>query len=342
MSGSASPEVPQRRSKHLMTIVAISAVILCVVIFAATRPTPAPQTDAHGVGETTAAAPHLNENTPAPEAKSEPTANSPGNAPAPKKSGAATTPPNVTAPAKVPSEKVNPSDLPAGHPVIATDTKSQVSLQWFGHSCFYIHSPGGKTVVTDPFDPKATGMDPAGTGAHLVTISTDDPKHDYVPAVRAFKGEELQVIHDGEKRLGDLHVKAVPLNRDSAGGSREGKTNAYVIEAGEIRIAHLGDVGGELNAAQLKALGPIDILLVPVGGDGLGPKEAVAVVRQVNPKIVIPMAYRMPDAAPKAKLRSVDDFVAASPFARTEIASDIMLISKPELPESTEIYTLRR
>jgi L-ascorbate metabolism protein UlaG (beta-lactamase superfamily) len=337
-SGSSGPP---RRSKHLMTIVVASAVVLCVVIFAATRPAPTPATG-NAPGEQSSAPPHLNESKGDPKTSAAPSANVPSNAPAPKKSGAATTPDQVKSPAAAPSPKVNPNDLPPGHPVIATDDKTRVSLQWFGHSCFYIYTPGGKAVVTDPFDPKVTGLPAAGTGAHLVTISTNDPEHDYPAAVHPFRGEDLQVIHDGEKRVGDLHVKAVPLNRDSAGGSREGKTNAYVIEAGTIRIAHLGDVGGPLSDAQVKALGRIDILLVPVGGEGLGPREAVAVVKQVNPKIVIPMAYRMPDAAPMAKLRTVEDFVAASPFARTEISSDVVMISKPELPESTEIYTLRR
>lgn len=342
MSESGNTPVHPRRSKHLMSIVAASALVLAVVIFAATRPTPTPVADTHKPGEQSAAAPHLNEESPSPKTKTAPSANAPASVPGAKKSGAASTPANVKSPATAPTPKMNRNDLPPGHPVIATDEKSQVSIQWFGHSCFYIHTPGGKAVVTDPFDPKATGLPSADTGAHLVTISTDDPKHAFTAAVRPFRGEDLQVVHEGEKRVGDLRVKAVPLYRDSAGGAREGKTNAYVIEAGEIRIAHLGDLGGPLNAQQLKALGTIDILLVPIGGEGLGPREAVAVVKQINPKIVIPMAYRMPDAAPMAKLRTVDDFVAASPFARTEITSDVMLISKPELPESTEIYTLRR
>jgi L-ascorbate metabolism protein UlaG (beta-lactamase superfamily) len=268
-----------------------------------------------------------------PPAQNAPGPNTPStNAP---RSGAANTP----APANGPQTQVNPDDLPPDHPPIVTDEKSQVSIQWFGHSCFYLFSPGGVAVVTDPFDPKATGLAKPGTGAHLVTVSTRSPEHNFPEAVHAFQGDTKQVVHGTEVRRGDTHIIPIPTRGDR---SDTGANVAYVVEAGPMRVAHLGDIGGILTPQQVQAFGPIDILLVPVGGDGLSPKQAVEVCKQLNPRLVIPMAYSaLGMEGPAAKLRPVDDFIAASPFAHTAKDADIMMISRPDLPASTEVYTLR-
>src|SRR5437764_1807583 len=63
--------------------------------------------------------------------------------------------------------------LPEGHPEVepAPDEKSQVSIQWIGHSEFYIQSPAQVVVVTDPFDPAFTGYADSSARAHVVTVS---------------------------------------------------------------------------------------------------------------------------------------------------------------------------
>lgn len=266
----------------------------------------------------------------------------------PAPSPAVTRPPAEPAkkspPMKVPGpdSRTAAPGLPADHPPIDRDEGSQVSIQWLGYSCFYIHSPGGVAVVTDPFDPKATGLPKPDTGAHLVTVSARSPEHDFVDAVRAFRDDTRRVVRGSEARRGDIRIVPVPTYRDATGGGREGRNVAYVIETGGLRIAHLGDLGHVLNPAQLAALGKIDILLLPVGESGLGAKEAVAIARQVNPRMVVPMAYDPVGSGERpGKLRSLDAFIAASPYAVTAKESDIMMVSKAELPASTEVVTLR-
>ena len=59
-----------------------------------------------------------------------------------------------------------------------------------------------------------------------------------------------------------------------------------------MHICHLGDLGHLLTEEQLAELGPIDVLLVPAGGNfTISPAEAAEVVAQISPKIVIPMHY---------------------------------------------------
>jgi len=340
-----NPDRSRRAAPKAGLVIVATALVLGAVLFAATRAPSPPPTDmaaapTRPTGGQAPAPPtgdHVSEAPPSPGAKAPtPATDGKPGRPAP----AVPTPSAMPAPA--PTPPVRPEELPPDHPVVNADPSTQVSIQWLGHSCFYIHSPGGVTVVTDPFDPKATGLPAPSMGAHLITISADDPRHNNRQAIHAFQGETQTVVRGTEARQGDLQILPVSTYRDPAGGSREGRNTAYVIQAGPMRIVHLGDLGHTLNPAQVKALGAVDILMVPVGGDGLSPKDAVTVAKQVNPKIVIPMAYSTSSmSGADARLRPVDDFIAASPYARTEKEADVMILSKSELPASTEIYTLR-
>jgi L-ascorbate metabolism protein UlaG (beta-lactamase superfamily) len=257
------------------------------------------------------------------------------------KDGAAAAKPEAPSP---PAPKINPGDLPPDHPPIDADEGAQVSIQWLGHACFYIYSPGGVAVVTDPFDPKATGLPAPSTGAHLITVSSDTPAHNDANQVHAFQDESGKplpkpVVQGTEAREKDVHIVPVPTVGGATGSNRN---YAYVIEAGPLRIAHLGAIGRPLDPAQAKAFGPIDILLVPVGGQGLSPKQAADVVQQLNPRIAIPMSYATPEmTGPEARLRPIADFVAACPFAVDRKEYDVMMFSRSSLPPKTEVWTLQ-
>jgi L-ascorbate metabolism protein UlaG (beta-lactamase superfamily) len=272
-----------------------------------------------------------------------PAANGPAiNAPAPgnkpmaplRESGKVATTRPTAPPIK---RKVDPNELPADHPPITNDEGSQVGIQWLGHSCFYIHSPGGIAAVTDPFDPKATGLPAPSTGAHFVTVSGTSPTSSFVQAVKPFMDEAtlkplaLDVVRSEPAGKDDLKIQPV----ETSSG------RIYLIQAGALRIAHLGGVRQALSAAQIQALGKVDVLMIPVG-EGLTPKQAVEIARALKPSIILPMAYSTPDMdGPEARLRRVEQFIAASPFAVTRKDSDVMLIAPSELPANTEIYLLR-
>lgn len=320
-------------------LIGAGLVLIGLLLFAATRhPAPPP---APGIPAPAAETPGVAPGEPAPPSGplNGPAANAPAPPPArngPAPSTARSTPPPGNAPALP-----NPSDLPPGHPAISTDEKTQVSIQWLGYSCFYIQSPGGTAVVTDPFDPKVTGLASPATGAHLVTISTETPEHNNPGVIHAFPGETKQVLHGTGASRGDLRVIPVPTYRDDSAGARAGRNTVYVIEAGALRLAHLGDLGHVLTPQQVQAVGHVDVLMVPVGG-ALDPKEAVAVAKQLNPRVVIPMAYSTPSMdGPAARLPAVTRFVSASPYPVTPKDADVMLLSKTDLPATTEIYTLR-
>lgn len=101
----------------------------------------------------------------------------------------------------------------------------------------------------------------------------------------------LQIESPGEYEVGDFSIKGIAAQRhlDSAG------TNAtvYRVEVGEARIAIIGNIDPKLTEDQLEAIGVVDIIVIPVGGNGytLDATSAANLVRQIDAKVVIPVHY---------------------------------------------------
>ncbi|MFN3650996.1 MAG: MBL fold metallo-hydrolase [Armatimonadota bacterium] len=322
-------------------IAAVLAVLTIGIVAVVSRPAPPPPTPANGPDRRAQSSHPQNSpgasspgNAPVPATTDAPNGGAPANSPAGNRPVAPGTDPANGAQPPVAAERpaTPPEGLPNDHPPLSTTGDAEVTLQWLGYSSFYIHSPGGVGVVTDPFDPAAAGIPSPEAGAHFVTVSSSDPRHSYEAGVRAFQDDTKQVLRAAQGTRGDLRITPVP--------TRGGNT-AYVIEAGPLRLAHLGAPTQPPTDAELAALGKVDVLLLPVG-EGLTPRQAVAISEQLKPPVVVPMAYSTPGmSGAAAKLRPVDDFIAASPYAVSRLASDVTLLARSRLPQSTEIWTLK-
>lgn len=86
-------------------------------------------------------------------------------------------------------------------------------------------------------------------------------------------------------------------------------------------------------------LGPIDILLVPVGGGGgLTSSQAVEAISLIEPGIVVPMHYLTP--ATNLKLEPVDRFLKEMGLSATEPLESLKLNSVSGL-EETQVVLLK-
>jgi len=96
-----------------------------------------------------------------------------------------------------------------------------------------------------------------------------------------------------EATVKDVKIHSVNLYHDNAEGMNRGKNAAFVVDLDGWRICHLGDLGHKLTAQQLKKIGPVDVLMIPVGGIyTLNGAEAQDVVEQIRPKeYIFPMHY---------------------------------------------------
>jgi L-ascorbate metabolism protein UlaG (beta-lactamase superfamily) len=166
-----------------------------------------------------------------------------------------------------------------------------MEITWYGGGCFRLRGRGA-TVVTDPFAPEA-GYRLPRLSANLVTISHDDPANNYARVVR---DNPYAIVGPGEYEVAGVFVIGVACHHDDEQGAKHGRNTAYLIEMEDMTICHLGDLGHIPTQEQVEEFDGIDILLVPVGGkDVLAGPRAAEVVNLLEPKVVIPMRYRIAD-----------------------------------------------
>jgi L-ascorbate metabolism protein UlaG (beta-lactamase superfamily) len=185
-----------------------------------------------------------------------------------------------------------------------------MNISWYGHSCFQCQfNLNGENVnlVIDPYSPNI--------GLKLPTITTDfalvthqHEDHNYIEALR-FSNGTMVVDSPGEYEIRNVFVHGMASFHDAEQGNDRGLNVIYKITAEGISIAHLGDLGCDLSSEQLENLENVDILLIPVGGKyTIDAKKAAHFIKQVDPKIVIPMHYKTPGSN-----MDIDDL---QPFAK--------------------------
>ncbi len=209
-------------------------------------------------------------------------------------------------------------------------------ITWYGQSCFKIQS--GETVVfTDPFD-KEIGLTPPRGQANVVTISHNHHDHNNQETIN---GGALVVDGPGEYETKGVEIRGVFSFHDDKEGKERGANTIYVIEVEGIKICHLGDLGqSKLTAEQVEQIDGVDILMIPVGGtftiDG---ETAVEIINQIEPRIVIPMHYKISGLS--YKLDGVDVFLKEMGETKKE-AVDKLTLKKKDLPEEeTQVVVMR-
>ncbi len=208
-----------------------------------------------------------------------------------------------------------------------------MDIIWLGHSCFRIKGRQA-TVITDPYPPDL-GYSLGKPTAHIVTVSHQHSGHSYVQGVG---GEPRLVTRPGEYEISNVLITGVATFHDRERGKKMGKNTVYLMEVDEVSVCHLGDLGHVLTAEQVEEIGNVDVLLLPVGGvSTINASVAAEVVRQLEPKAVIPMHYKT--EALIWELEPVGRFLKE--IGVKEINSQPKLsFTRSGLPASTQVFLL--
>lgn len=197
-------------------------------------------------------------------------------------------------------------------------------------------------MVTDPYDPYI-GFKMPKVSADIVTVSHDHQDHNNVAAVsKTAKREPFVISGPGEYEVSGVFFFGVPSFHDRENGAKRGQNTIYVINMDGMRLVHLGDLGHKLTDEQLEEINGADILFIPVGGNHtIGPRVAVEVTGQIQPKIIIPMHYKTAGYDPKFGIKvTVDDFLKE---LGVEVKPMVKLnISRDKLPEEREVVVLKK
>ena len=174
--------------------------------------------------------------------------------------------------------------------------RNEVGLTFVGHATWLIESAGGVTVATDYNDTVRPAVTPAVATmnrAHSTHFSfMPDPAIRHV--LKGWNPAGRPARHD--LQVGDVRVRNVPTNiRDPSGGTETDGNSIFVVETADLCIAHLGHLHHTLNTEQLKALGRIDVVLVPVDGSyTLDTEGMMEVLQALGSPLMLPMHYFNP------------------------------------------------
>lgn len=213
-----------------------------------------------------------------------------------------------------------------------------MEVTWYGHSCFRLAERGAAAIVTDPYD-RGLGLPPPRLKADVVTISHDAPDHNNAAAL---KGGEVRVLTGpGEYEIGGVFITGIDVRPEKKGRNKEERprNTVFLFAFDGLTVCHLGDLTHVPSQAQVEALGPVNVLLLPVGGAGhtLNAAQAAEVVSLLEPNIVVPMHYKVKGV--ELKLDPVGKFLKEMGLG--EIASQESLkVTKSALPEETQVVIL--
>lgn len=217
-----------------------------------------------------------------------------------------------------------------------------MKLAYHGHACFSIEANGTRILI-DPFNDTCGYPMPDVTAAAVV-VSHEHFDHNYVQVakgspkvIRGLKDGGNDWAHVNEK-VGPVAITTVRTYHDPSEGSQRGKNAMLVFDSGSVRLVHTGDLGHPLSSEHVKALGRVDVLLLPVGGFyTIGPKEADAVIGQLHPKVVVPMHYKTP-VTQSWPIGPLDGFLKGK--TRVKQVGRSASFTEAGLPKEQEVWVL--
>lgn len=203
-----------------------------------------------------------------------------------------------------------------------------MELQFYGANCVRIITKKSNVIIDDLNGEHTKAGDIAlFTGAH------DAPK----------AGVAIIIDEPGEYETADVSIQGVAArsHMDEAGGR---STTIFKIIAGDVRAVVTGHIYPELSEAQLEALGLVDVLLIPVGGNGytLDGVGALTITKEIEPKIVIPTHYADKGLTYEVPQQPLEEGIKGLGMEPKETVAKLKLKGGELLNEATQLIILEK
>ncbi len=167
-----------------------------------------------------------------------------------------------------------------------------MKLTWLGHSAFKLEESTGTTIVTDPYH-SHIGFRMPDVTADVVTVSHSHGDHNNIESVL---GNPTVINRAGAYEIGGVHMLAHRTHHDDKRGALRGENLVFKFRMDGVDLCHMGDIGEECNAILVEALMPVNILMIPIGGNyTINAEQAKEYVDKIMPDIVVPMHYKTKD-----------------------------------------------
>jgi L-ascorbate metabolism protein UlaG (beta-lactamase superfamily) len=209
-----------------------------------------------------------------------------------------------------------------------------MEIQYFGANCVRLATKKASVVIDDNL---------SELGQKTVTKSGDivlftGPHGDSSPKA----DEKIVIDRPGEYEVSDVSINGIAAR---AHIDEENQYNAtiYKIVDNDIRVVVTGHIYPELNDDQLEQIGMVDVLIIPVGGngytlDGIG---ALKVIRKIEPKVVIPTHFDEKGFSFPVPQQQLSEALKALVMEPKETLSKFK-VKPPELTDTTQLIVLER
>ena len=190
-----------------------------------------------------------------------------------------------------------------------------MELQYLGGNCIKITAKKTSIVIDDNL--AKLGLKPVASAKDIV-LSTGVGE----PASEA----RFIIDHPGEYEVSDVSIQGIAV-RSHMDEAKQHSTTMYRILLDGIRIAVTGHIHPDLTDVELEALGTVDILVLPVGGngytlDGIGAQK---VVKEIEPKILVPTHYDDTDITYEVPQTPLDDAIKGLAMEPTDTVDSLKL-----------------
>lgn len=214
-----------------------------------------------------------------------------------------------------------------------------MKIKYLGHSCFKLTESTGTTIVCDPYSSEWVGYEMPPVKADAVTVSHRHGDHD---AVENVSGNPIIIENERGRDLTGVEITGVKSFHDSSRGKKRGENTIFKFRMDGIDVCHLGDLGEACSTELIDMLLPVNVLLIPVGGNyTIDAEMAKEYVDRLMPDVVIPMHYRTRDC--KIDINKLEDFTDLfDEDTVMEADDDSLYLSRSDLTGETRVIVLRK
>jgi L-ascorbate metabolism protein UlaG (beta-lactamase superfamily) len=179
---------------------------------------------------------------------------------------------------------------------------------------------GDITIAVNPIS-KDSKLKQARFGADIALISADHADLNGIDQVSHGDKKPFAINNPGEYEVKGVFIKGLPSTTSYglSSGKAQLVNTIYTVSLENMNLCFLGVLDShELPSATVEELDEIDVLFVPIGGEGvLEPAKAYKLAVSLEPKIIIPTHYG--DVGAKDALKAFLKEAGESPKAEDKL-----------------------
>ncbi len=207
-----------------------------------------------------------------------------------------------------------------------------MDIQFYGANCIVISTKQARLVFDDTLE--SLGAKSVAREGDVCLFTSEHKAQ--VP------GSQMTIDMPGEYEISGINVHGLQA-RAHMDTDTERNAVMYKVTVGDTKVLVTGHVYPKFTDAKLEDIGLVDVMLVPVGGNGytLDPEGALQVIKQVEPKLVVPTHYADSSLKYEVPQKSLDEALKTIGMEPKEKVKKLQF--KPaEVADTTQLVVIEK